>query len=484
MYFSQFALSIDPQALGRVDYATLSQQAMMEVLTADFAPEWTHIRDEDGNYDDIQAWDGVTCNGEGDVTAIRWVSAFQFIGIDLAPDSADSLDVRWVPPTLQEIEIAKYRVVNFAPAHIPAATHSVRMDKCLISASIDTAALPRAMTHLALTRNKLRGGIDCENLPPTIDHLDLHQNALTGTIDLQKIPATLEILDLSTNQLTGSLDLTNLSQNTKLLSLHSNLFTAASDLPGCAYREANAHHGSQRGTHILIHSNTIGGVLQLSTEISTPAGMPQVFCIKNRFRSIAWESFSKITFVDVCDNRLEGSLDIGAVPESVQILYLSDNILGGSLQLERLRRGVVYVRLDRNCFTGPVRLDALPRSLQQIDLSENALTGAIRFGDKIPSSVFLSANKFSSIEFKPAQFRRPFRTFIAANNEIAQDVVTLGEIGAEMYIDLHGNDIGSCAMADGSPVTSRDVCYDNGTDEQRWQSFSTTAKPVTWPMCR
>ena len=61
----------DIHNLGRLDYASLSQQALMEVVVENLNCKDIFC-DKEGHFLDITEWDGVEINENGGVTEIVW----------------------------------------------------------------------------------------------------------------------------------------------------------------------------------------------------------------------------------------------------------------------------------------------------------------------------------------------------------------------------------------------------------------------------
>ena len=168
----------DESALGRFDYLTMSQQALMEAVL-EHSTLKKQFQDEKGNFLDLSEWKGVTM------------------------DEASQ----------------KVTKVNLKPA-----------DADEDGGSIDLAALAPSVVSFKFRRCGITGTIDLTSLPDGLEQLDGRRNNITGTVDLTQLPGTLKKLLLSNNQITGAPDLTRLPESLKLLRLSDNELSGVADL--------------------------------------------------------------------------------------------------------------------------------------------------------------------------------------------------------------------------------------------------------------
>ena len=173
------ASSLDCLHLGRLDYSTLPQQALMELLVHSL-PDRDAFEDENDHFSDITEWEGVTCEDGQRVVAIRW-GARMFIG---------TLDLQWLPRTLRTFDVASNA----------------------FSGSVQCRLLPLALRHFVLTDNGFMGSVDLTRLPPALVSFVLTDNVFSGTLNLSKLPTALQNLGLSRNEFSGILDLSKVGR--------------------------------------------------------------------------------------------------------------------------------------------------------------------------------------------------------------------------------------------------------------------------------
>ena len=168
MFPASLVLGIDP-SLGRLDYASLSQQALMELLISG-VKEVSKICGSREAPLDVAEWCGVQLHTSREtVRKIDW----NFVKL------GGSLLVQWAPSSLERMSIRHNSLVG----------------------SLETENLPANLRYLNLEGNRLCGTVDLTHLPACLDALDLSKNQLSNSIDLTRLPACLQELKLSHNQL-------------------------------------------------------------------------------------------------------------------------------------------------------------------------------------------------------------------------------------------------------------------------------------------
>ena len=194
----QLFFSVDP-SLGRVDYSSMSDQALMEMLIEGFDDETKkEYQDTDGMYRDVCEWQSFQCDEDHRVIEVSIASCY-VIG---------SLELCYVPP--------KMKLLNISPWN----------GKGELTGSADLTHLPEGMESLSLNNNTLTGEIDLTSLPDGMIHLYLCNNYFTGEIDLTQLPHRMTTLFLNNNQLSGSLVIKNLPPKMGLIDLQVNQFNA------------------------------------------------------------------------------------------------------------------------------------------------------------------------------------------------------------------------------------------------------------------
>mmetsp|Transcript_7887 Transcript_7887/g.11909 ORF Transcript_7887/g.11909 Transcript_7887/m.11909 type:complete len:232 (-) Transcript_7887:52-747(-) len=191
------------ESIGRVDTASLSQQALMELLIQGITRSEIKIQSDDGE-DDISQWKGVFTNSSEEITEITW-NGFGITG---------HVDFQWLPPTLANLSIhsnslttKRLDLQSFPPNIV-----NVKLSCNRFVGHISLTSLPQKIEILAVSFNQLSGTVDLEHLPETMRRLYLNNNMFNGTVCLTKLPRSMLSLNLGNNDFFGEIDCTNLPE--------------------------------------------------------------------------------------------------------------------------------------------------------------------------------------------------------------------------------------------------------------------------------
>uniref|UniRef100_A0A7S4U8T9 Leucine-rich repeat protein n=1 Tax=Paramoeba aestuarina TaxID=180227 RepID=A0A7S4U8T9_9EUKA len=181
----------DSSALGRLDYASLTQQTLMELLVDGIVftkygdpkkgidvSRWSYVDvDPDG---DVTSWFPSECNLTGSV-ALQWLPK-TVVDVDISMNSlCGTLDLECLPDGLQELIVYKNK----------------------FSGPVSLTRLPTKMRILNLGFNRLSGTLNLTQLPAAMTELHLCGNDFVGATDFSKLPESLELLDIMETQLEG-----------------------------------------------------------------------------------------------------------------------------------------------------------------------------------------------------------------------------------------------------------------------------------------
>ena len=189
-----FIAAADAPGLGRFTSDFSTQQSLMELVIENTRLAWSNWRDENGNYNDMCEWAGVTCNEDGDVININW-------GVKNFLDEQPKL--QWLPSTVQSILLYNSRQKG----------------------SLDAAKLPKDLRRGSFSGNDYEGSFDFSSLPPGLKSLDLNDNRLTGSVDLKCLPEPMTVLLLLRNHFSGSIELDGLPKGMQMLNIAENSLT-------------------------------------------------------------------------------------------------------------------------------------------------------------------------------------------------------------------------------------------------------------------
>ena len=86
------------------------------------------------------------------------------------------------------------------------------------------------------------------------------------------------------------------------------------------------------------------------------------------------------------NNKFFGSIDLTALPKKLRKLFLAQNKLSGSLNFEKLPESLTWADLSFNAFQGTINLKALPAALRELSMVRNNLCGELDMGS-IPAGL-------------------------------------------------------------------------------------------------
>ena len=220
MPFLQTITTVDP-SLGRLDYDSLSDQTLMEMLIEGFTDfgKAQRYQDKNGSYLDVCEWPFIKCDANENVTEV-------FFSINLTQSRGSTIDFGFLPRRVTKVisaETAFQGTLN--TAQLPPGLLEIDLEMNGFSGSVDLAALPRHMEHFGVTWNKFSGSLDLTHLPKTLKTLEVMGNKFEGSITLDELPESLTILNLGTNPLTGALSFAKLPPKLNKLSIEDTKFT-------------------------------------------------------------------------------------------------------------------------------------------------------------------------------------------------------------------------------------------------------------------
>ena len=210
-----YFLCRDTTSLGRVDFHSLPQQALMEIMISDLIrPDL--FRKECGQYHKINRWSGLLLTSDENVKAISW-SHYQLKG---------TIYFEWVPETVEKFVVDGNRLRCTINLYLldRTALKTLNVDRNELHGSVDLTHLPQVMESLSLAVNQLTGSIDLTRLPDSLRLLDLRLNQLSGSVNLTKLPKMMNWLNIMNNELEGTIDLSSLPQYMRNMYLNHNAF--------------------------------------------------------------------------------------------------------------------------------------------------------------------------------------------------------------------------------------------------------------------
>ena len=216
------ASAIDP-SLGRLDYESLSDQALMEMLITplDFEDKKS-FQDENGNFSDVCEWDYVVCKDDR-------VIEFDSCGLSFGKDQ---FPFQFIPPLVDFFRISPSKVRGtLDTSHLPSSLTIFDVSKNLLHGSINWLTFPRTLVEIEMRSNKFHGSCLLQDLPNGITHLDASYNKLSGDLSLDNMPQGMVKLYLQNNDLCGSIRFDRFPPSMTTLDLSYNFFSGDVRLP-------------------------------------------------------------------------------------------------------------------------------------------------------------------------------------------------------------------------------------------------------------
>ena len=204
-------------ALGRVDFTTLSDQTRMELFMEGFTHESKKpFQNPSGEFLDIQEWDGLTFDDQGALCEMKYERSLE-----------GTVAFEFTPASVERIGICKCSIEGTLDVtRLPdGLTSFIVTDGKALRGTIDLCSLPSELVHLYVSQNQFHGSADLTQLPDSLLNLNLSSNKFSGTLSLKSLPAQMWSLELHDNNFSGSLDISNLPRDLFSFNAGKNQFT-------------------------------------------------------------------------------------------------------------------------------------------------------------------------------------------------------------------------------------------------------------------
>jgi len=217
--------AVESSHLGRLDYASLSTQALMEILIEGIENRELICGSTEEPVD-IEQWEGLEYVQEQPVDAaekrfnVDW-SYFNLVG---------TIDLRWLPPTAISLDVYDNKLSGSMDLTVlPLSVEWLILERNAFSGEIDLRHLPTKIQHLNVSYNQLSGSLELGKLPNSMQEFHLGANRFSGTVCLRHLPRSLQVLSVNENELSGPVDLTRLPVSIERLWLNKNYFEGKAD---------------------------------------------------------------------------------------------------------------------------------------------------------------------------------------------------------------------------------------------------------------
>ena len=212
--------SIDP-SLGRLDYDSLSDQALMEMLISGMLEtQKKFFQDKNGNFNDVCNWAGSTWEVECESERVDSIllTSFKF--------SERQFPFEFIPPLVTSFLTSLSDMHGtMETSHLPRGLIRLAVMSTKLHGTINFAVLPQKLETLNISSNDFSGICALSDLPDTLVHFRAENNRLIGEISLIDLPVAMQKINLSNNKLSGSIDIVQLPPSFVSLDLSENSFT-------------------------------------------------------------------------------------------------------------------------------------------------------------------------------------------------------------------------------------------------------------------
>ena len=211
---------MDP-CLARLDYASLSDQALMEMFVEPMIEEENGLltygrRFSTLNMIDVCEWNCIECE-DGRVTKV------QFLGFNY---SKKRVPFEFIPPLVREFDFSESQVHGtLDTSHLPENLEEFNIYTNEMEGSLNFKEFPRMLRVIDISENCFSGSCALSDLPDTLIDLIAHQNKFSGKIMLDALPIALRCLILSKNLLEGPIHIETLPKNIESIDFSENAFS-------------------------------------------------------------------------------------------------------------------------------------------------------------------------------------------------------------------------------------------------------------------
>ena len=212
---------IDP-SLGRLDYDSLSDQALMEMLVKGMNKESKrNIQDAHGNFDDVCEW------GSKLLQYTRCINdRVTRISMVYAKWDEKQFPFDFIPPLVTQF-IHCHGMIHgtLDTASLPVKLEKLDVSYNVLHGELNIEKFPRTLEKIEILANDFCGSIVLADLPPGLIHFEARRNKFTGEVSLSSLPLKMRELKLGDNNLMGSIHIDSLPERMQEIDLSMNAFT-------------------------------------------------------------------------------------------------------------------------------------------------------------------------------------------------------------------------------------------------------------------
>ena len=224
MLFAAIHLLSHDDALGRFDIASMSDQAMMELLVGTFhskSKRKLKAVTRSMEYVDIARWACVISSDSGEVTGIRFQN-----------ETIGEINLQYIPKGVKRFEALGSTLAG--TLETSALPHGLVVFYLVVTrnftGTVEMTKLPKPLEELNITGNEFAGSADLSALPPHLVMLNISGNRFSGMLVLNALPDSLKEIQVSCNNLRGSLDFSRIPKNLQIFFARGNAFSGSFSL--------------------------------------------------------------------------------------------------------------------------------------------------------------------------------------------------------------------------------------------------------------
>ena len=217
-------LTIDP-ALGRLDYDSLPDQTLMEMLFDGLSDDSkSAFHDSDGNFKDVCEWtpydfpsDGINC-ADDHVWRIVFNRGKKF--------GTQQFPFNFIPPHVNVFILSSAGLhgtldTSLLPLHLDV----FAVDENALYGTLAWSILPRELEEICVSTNFFSGRIILADLPRFLENFYACHNKFSGEIVIQDLPERIMKVTLNHNMLEGSINTAGWPETISSLYLNDNFFS-------------------------------------------------------------------------------------------------------------------------------------------------------------------------------------------------------------------------------------------------------------------
>ena len=229
MQMIAFLQGADIPRAGRVDFASMSQQTLMELLVGDIH-NLSNLQNTEGEFRDISSWEGVGIVGNDG--RVEGISICGDIGFSLFGDEDDmgadkasigpggSIDFKWLPSSVKEIEICYMHLYGTMDTRLlPQNLNDLDVGSNNLSGTFAIEGLPESMEYVTIVSNNFEGTLNIGALPRKMRFISAERNKFHGTLDFSDLPPNMTTMLFAQNDFVGPISLANLPRHMKSLNV-------------------------------------------------------------------------------------------------------------------------------------------------------------------------------------------------------------------------------------------------------------------------